>query len=139
MNMASKMTSTYFTTKNLKHTVLGDDGEAIRVGMGLNNVDSIQILLIFNEEGTNVALRTDGLCKFPEAKKPAMYKLCSQMNAKFRWMKFYVKEEENTIAVEDDAVIQLDSVGAECFELIMRMCGIVDDSYNDFMAEIYAR
>ncbi|MCD8105185.1 MAG: YbjN domain-containing protein [Lachnospiraceae bacterium] len=138
MNMAAKVTQAYLESKSLKTKVMGEDGEALIAYFGCKNVDSLQIVLVFNDKGTNVHIMGREFCKIPEDKKPAMYKVCSELNSQFRWVKFYVKEDENTVVADDDAVIQLDSCGAECFELMLRMSSIIDDAYPILMKAVWA-
>ena len=47
-------------------------------------------------------------------------------------------EKDNTITVAEDAVTQLDSVGAETFELVLRMTRIIEDAYPELMRAKFA-
>ena len=58
--------------------------------------------------------------------------LCNEMNNTWRWVKFYI-DRDGDIRVQDDAVIDLSSVGDECDELVSRMVDIIDKAYPDFM------
>ncbi|MCD7884948.1 MAG: YbjN domain-containing protein, partial [Lachnospiraceae bacterium] len=138
MNMAAKVAMAYFESKGLKVKVTGDNEDVLIAYFGCKNVDTLQIVLFFNEKGTNVHIMGREFCKVSEEKKPAMYKVCSELNSKFRWVKFYINETDNTVIAEDDAVIQLDSCGAECFELMLRMSSIVDEAYPILMKANWA-
>ncbi len=65
------------------------------------------------------------------------YKLLNAENAKYRWIKFYV-DDDNDIRAEMDAVLDLDTAGDECFELMLRMCDIVDDAYVEIQKGFWA-
>ena len=135
MNLALKVTAAYFDAKGLKYDIM-NDGRAIAIGTALKNKESIRVLIVFDE--AHVALRSFGYCKFPEAKKPVMYQVCSMMNDNYRWVKFFVDEKDNTITLADDAVIQPESCGEEIMELFIRMATIADEAYPEFMKRVWA-
>lgn len=62
---------------------------------------------------------------------------CNTCNAKYRWVKFYV-DDDNHICVRSDAILDRDTCGEECFELVQRMVNIVDDTYPIFMKARWA-
>lgn len=120
------------------HCKLSDDNERIvRLSFKADNKESIDVLLAFDENERSVTLKCYNICKFAEEKKAAMYKLCSEVNADFRWLKFYVDESDNTITGQVDAVIQVESCGDECYELVCRSVSIVDEAYPQFMKTIW--
>ena len=67
-----------------------------------------------------------------------MYELCSKMNNRFNWVKFFVDESDSTITLSDDAVIQLDSCGEEIIKLIQFMTLVADEAYPEFMKAIWS-
>ncbi|WP_034447845.1 YbjN domain-containing protein [Butyrivibrio sp. AE2032] len=137
-NMAAKVTAAFFDSKGIRYDLVGDDSEAILTGFGLDNLEGVRFLIVFDKSEEAVAIRTRDFAKFPEAKKADMFKLVNELNRKFRWVKFIVDEEECTIAAEDDAVIQLDSCGEEVFRCCCQLADIVDESYPIIMKAIYA-
>ena len=137
MNMAVKMTAAYFDSKELSYTI-SEDGQAIATGFGLQNVDRVKILIVFDEGDHTVGLRALGIAKFPESKKDEMFPLVNTLNQEFRWIKFVVDEEDLVINAEDDAVIQLDSCGEEVFELCLHFAAIVDNAYPIIMKSLFA-
>lgn len=107
------------------------------MGFRTNNFDAIKIYMIFDKEGDNfvVSFKTPNLCKFPAEKTELMYEVCSQMNRQYRWVKFYV--DENTITCQDDAMIQLETAGNECLNLVERMLLICDRVYPELMKAVW--
>jgi hypothetical protein len=67
-----------------------------------------------------------------------MYKIVNECNDRYNYEKFVLREKHSQICVVDDAVIQLDSCGEECYELMMRMATVVEDAYPRFMKAIWA-
>lgn len=136
MNNAMKMAAAFFTAQKIKFDA-DEQRNVIRTGFNAHNKDHVEVLLIFDGD-TTMGLRSFNYVKFPEEKKAAMYQLCSEMNKQYRWVKFYVDEQDNTITLSDDAVIQVETAGEESFELMMRLIGIADQAYPTFMKALWA-
>lgn len=138
MNMAAKIVAEYLQGTGVKLDQFGDDMEVVKVRYSADNVDCVEVKLFFDDDNRSVAVRSFNICKVPENKKPAVYETCSKLNDKFRWIKFYIDEDDNTVTGAMDAIIQLDSCGEECKEIIHRTVGIVDDAYPDLMKAIWS-
>ena len=137
-NMAAKVTAAYFGTQDLHYERVGEDGEALVCGFAMKNLEGVRMLLVFDENSEGVKIRTINYVKVPEEKKAKVYKTCSELNSNFRWAKFYVDEEENSVVVQDDAVIQLDSCGQEVFRCCLQLVGIADLAYPMLMKAIFS-
>ena len=138
MSMSIERVKNYLDSKNMKYAVT-NEGKTIRLGFGgLKNAGSLEILVYFDSDDQAIGVRCFSLLTISESLKPAMYKLCSQLNTKYRWTRFFVDESDNTLTVAIDAVTQLDSVGAETYELVMRMVHIIEDAYPTLMKAKFA-
>jgi hypothetical protein len=137
-NLAAKVTAAYFDSRNLHYEVLGEDSSILRAGFTMDNRDGIKVLMFFDDDSKACKLRAFEVAKFAENKKEKMYQVCNALNAKYRWIKFFVDEEDNTITAEDDAVIQLDTCGEEVFQCCLQLVNIVDAAYPDIMRGIFA-
>ena len=72
-----------------------------------------------------------------ENKLTAMLMACNAANKQYRWIKFYISDNQDIMA-EDDAILDMANVGEECIELVARMVRVVDEAYPSFMRAIYA-
>lgn len=135
-SMALKVTAAFFDSKGMKYEI-SDDGRAIITGFGLQNLEGVKITIIFDDNDRTVALRAFSILKIPDSKVNNMFAVVNALNQKFRWIKFIIDEEDNTIDAADDAVIQLDSCGDEVMELCLRFASIVDDAYPEIMASMF--
>jgi len=131
-----KMAKAYFDSKGIHTSVLDEEDNILRVGFKGDNTN-VSILMDFSEDGEYVTFKSYNLCTFSVDKIAQMYKLCSELNKEYKWVKFYVDESDNTLTAQDDAIIQLDSCGVECYELVGRMVAIVDDVYPRMMKTIW--
>jgi len=137
MNTAMQMVCTYLDSKGVRYSP-NEEKSTIKTGFKAENKQGIELLLIFDDNNESMAIRSFDYVSFPANKIDTMYKVCSQMNKQFRWVKFYVDENDNTVTLSEDAVIQLDTAGAEAWELIVRMVSIGDDAYPEFMKALWS-
>ncbi len=133
--MAVKLVAQYFEAKDAKAQEVEED--LLRIGWNFEG-SSIDIFLHFDESDTHVHLEGINFIKVPEDKFDRMYKVVNQVNNEYKLVKFTLDEESAQIVARDDAVIQLDSCGEECFELMIRMVQIVEDAYPTLMKGIWA-
>ena len=137
-NLAAKVTAAFFEKEGLKCKISSDDGRLLMTGFGMKNRESIIVQMFFEEDNTAVHLMAIDLVKVPDDRKDRMYKVVNQMNAKFPWIKFVVRDELPVISAEDDAVIQLDSCGEEVLRCCIQLVGICDQAYPLLMKELFA-
>lgn len=132
-----KLTMALFDSEELVYDA-HEEHNLIKIDFPLDNKGDFTILIIFDENERTVSIRSYNFCSFPEGKKPIMYKTCSLVNEKNRWVKFYVNEEHSFIVLEDDAVVQVDSCAKEILELCVRMVKIAEDTYPIFMKALWS-
>lgn len=137
MNSAAKLFSEYLEQRNVKYFVA--DTDVIRVSFTGKNCPSIRISFIFGDDGRDVAIRSYSLAKVDEndhAKHAIACYACSLLNSQYRWIKFYL-DEDNEITAADDAVIDPYTTGEECYELLMRTVDIIDKAYPIIMKTVW--
>lgn len=137
-NMAAKVVGAYFDAKGVKYEVIDEDGAVLKLGFSMDNRDGIRLIVRFDGDSEGVSVKAYDLAKFQEDKKQKMFEVCNKLNAQYRWVKFYVDESDNTITVEEDAVIQLDSCGEEVYQCCYQVVAIADEAYPEIMRAIFA-
>ncbi len=113
-----------FDERELKYSVdEREDGGAVVVVPFRN----FRINLIFEagDEGSHVALRVV-LESCPPDRVGALLVICNSLNSKYRWLKFYI-DDDRDIMVEDDAILEPETAGEECCELISRTVSILEE------------
>ena len=109
-----------------------DDGQSLVVcGVNGKNNARYDVVFVFGKDGRDVLLRVTGLVAFPEEKWGPMLELVNELNGNYRWLKFDVKPER--VDAQCDAVIDEDTSGRICVELMLRTMRIIDDAYPKFM------
>ncbi len=135
MNMAAKMVSAYFEEKETQLNEIRED--LLVIGWEIKG-GSIRVFFSFDESGTHVHLEGRGFVKVPSDRYDAIYKTLNECNDAYVHVKFVLDTESGEICARDDDIIQLDSCGEECFELMIRMVQVVEDAYPKFMKALYA-
>ncbi len=132
--MAAKMVKSYMEAQDLKVNQLKED--LLRVGWDFNG-GSIQIYFDFDDTDTHVHLEGLDFIKVPEEKYESMYKVLNEVNDTYKYVKFVLDTEDGQLNAREDVVIQLDTCGEECYELMIRMVQIVQDAFPNFMKALW--
>jgi len=104
------------------------ESNIVKIVYGGENLDTITIFVIFDEDGDPlVQLKCWNIAGF-KGKEALAMEICNQLNARFRWVKFYVDKDSDVIA-DLDAMIDIDSCGEEVLAMVRRMVSILDDAY----------
>ncbi len=139
-SMLARMTGDYFKNDGLNFGYDGENDEIIRISFDGTNINTMKFSLFFDDENQNVAVRCFNLggIKVTEDKRAALINAFNGLNRGYRWAKFYVDDDDNTVTVACDGVIRMDTAGEECHELIMRLCNIIDDEYPTIMKAMWS-
>ena len=125
----------YLDGKNVRYTV--DNEFKLHVVFNADNAPSITVNVIFDKDGEGkVRFVVWSIGKFPESKLGAGMVACNALNAKYRWVKFYIDSDDEGCA-EMDAIVDEDTAGEECHELLYRVVNIVDEAYPEIMRALY--
>lgn len=127
----------YMKEKGIKYNVV--DERCVRVVYNGDNINSAIIHVIFDKDGGHTVTFKDWeICSFKDDNKYAKGLIvCNAMNAQYRWAKFYLDDDRDVVA-QCDAVVDEDTVGAECVELVLRMVNIIDETYPSFMKALWS-
>ena len=113
-------------SENVKYTQREDN--IVRVAYTGDNLETIAVFIIFDTEGEPlVQLKCWNIASF-KGKEVLAKNVCNELNARFRWVKFYVDPDSDIIA-DLDAMIDIDTCGEECLAMVRRMVSIIDDAY----------
>ena len=115
------------------------DERTVWVRFSGDNLRTIRITVIFSEDGDPyVVFKNWDIGSFKDDSKYAKGLVaCNEMNKKWRWAKFYL-DEDRDVTVGCDAIVDEETVGPECEELVRRLVHIIDEVYPEFMRAMYA-
>lgn len=100
------------------------------------------IFLQIDDEDTHVHLEGLNFIKIPEDWYGTIYETINECNDAYNHVKFVLNTsgpDVGQISAREDDIIQLDSCGPECFELMLRMVRIVEDAYPKFMKVLWGQ
>ena len=126
----------YMDEKGIKYR---DRNETVvSVGYSADNMKSVDVIVEFDKEGKNlVTFHSWSIGKFADdAKYSRALVVCNEMNKKFRWVKFYL-DNDRDVTVQADAIVDIETVGRECAELVSRIVNISDEAYPEFMRVLW--
>ena len=126
----------YMDKNGIKYTDIGE--RAVQVKYRAENINSISVYVSFDErnEGRTVQFASWGWANVPESKYAQGLVVCNMLNEKFRWVKFYI-DKDRDVCVEADAIVDDETVGEECREMVSRLVTIADEAYPAIMKAIY--
>ena len=96
----------------------------------------VAIHLVFDLDGESAQVVTSPIANTPAEKTAKMLLVLNECNHKFRWVKFYL-DEDNDVIANGDVIFDEQNAGEACIELIMRTASIIDDAYSDIMTGIW--
>lgn len=127
--------------KDIKHSDIEvtDSGmEKVTVIYTGDSIPSIRMIFFFSKDCEDVAIRVFDIVKLPENRVDGFFKVVNEANRRFRFFKFVLDTNDNTVQAEMDAAFRTHDVGEICLELMGRCVDICDKAYPDFMKALWA-
>lgn len=136
-SQAAKLFVSYMEAKNLKVSVVDEEARLVKSSFSLDGT-SVDIYIQFGEDECDAHFEGRNFINIPKDKEEVVYKICNVCNDNYRWVKFVLDEDSKAFCCRCDAVIQLDSCAAEVYEIMMRICSIIDNAYPKIMKALWA-
>ncbi len=140
MSLAAEKFTKFLDEKGLRYEYFERKegrNEAVRIGYKAENAESISVMFFFDDNERSINVKSFSIVKVPADKLLDIYVLLNGLNCEYRWVKFYV-DDDNEVTVSGDAIIDLNSVGEECFEMMLRYIHIIDEVYPRLMKTIWS-
>ncbi|MBP5231584.1 MAG: YbjN domain-containing protein [Clostridia bacterium] len=120
--------------KELKyeHSEDEDGSERVRISFKTDNAQNVRLNYFFDENDMTVNIKVFSLAEVPVDKLMDMYVLMNQLNSEYRWVTFYL-DEDNEVTISGDAVVEENTAGDELYQLAGRFLNIIDDVYPRIM------
>ena len=126
----------YLDSKGIKY----DDRDDFHVVVTYSgdNIRGMRIHVSFDKDGDGIIqMYAWDIGRFDGDKYAKGLITCNELNAKYRWVKFYLDKDKD-VCVSMDAYIDETTVGQECLSLVRRMVNISDEAFPVFMKALYA-
>ena len=128
----------YMDSECVKYSDLDTENDnVVKVVYNGDNLNSIPIYVFFDtDDDPLVQFKCWNIANF-KGKEDKAVRLCNNLNAKWRWVRFFVDSDSDIIA-DIDAVVDFGSCGAECLQLVRRIVNIVDESYPEIASALWS-
>ena len=118
----------YMDENDIKYTEKKDN--VLKVVYEADNMDSIAIYLIFDEDNEPIVqLKCWDILSFKSNEAAALV-VCNMLNAKYRWVRFYLDDDKDIVA-SIDAKLDIDTCGEDCLDMVDRFISILDAAYPE--------
>ena len=109
----------------------------LNFGGGDFSYTHVAIHLVFDLDGTSAQIATSPIASAPAEKTAQMLLALNACNHKFRWIKFYL-DDDNDVVANGDVIFDEQNTADACIEMIMRAANIIDEAYPDIMKTIWS-
>ncbi len=96
----------------------------------------VAISIVFDEDGESAQIISSPIASVPAEKTAKLLLTLNDCNHRFRWVKFYL-DDDNDVVADADVIFDEQNVGAAVIEIVMRTASIIDDAYADIMKGIW--
>ncbi len=97
---------------------------------------TINLLMHFDAMDHTVMFRVLNLSKVPIDRKYEVFSALNRMNAVYRWIRFFVDDEESIVAQVDHILIPDESADV-VMELIVRINQVVNEAFPEIMKAVW--
>lgn len=128
------------TERGLKFDYIEEyDNPMVALGFGGGDFSFTHVVvhLVFDLDGTSAQIVTSPIAGVPVEKTAQVLLTLNECNNKFRWVKFYL-DEDNDIIANGDVMFDEQNTAETCIEMIMRTANIIDDAYADLMKAVWS-
>ena len=116
----------YMNANGIKYTEQNED--LIKVAYTGENLNTIPVYVFFDQDNAPyVQLKCWEIQNFKNNEAAALV-ICNSLNAKYRWVKFYLDNDKDIVA-SIDAIVDMDTCGEVCLDLVRRIVSILDEAY----------
>ena len=116
---------------------LDDGGSLVVCGVNGKNNARYDVLFIFAPDQHTVSMQILGLLQYDEERNEEMRAIADELNATYRWFKFFTKENKK-MNVQADAIISEETSDRICVELLLRAMRVIDEAYPKFMHALWS-
>ena len=109
---------------------------SMNFGGGDFSYTHITINVIFDEDGESAQVLTSPIASVPTEKTSRLLLTLNECNNKFRWVKFYL-DDDNDVIADGDVLFDEQNAADVVIEMVMRTASIIDDAYADIMRGIW--
>lgn len=118
---------------NIKYTVYGvlDGGDECVTVSNSGDYFSYDIDYFFDSNLENAALRVFDIITYKDADYVNVLKTVNDLNSRYKYVKLYADESDNTVTADADLIFRTHDVGEICLEATLYMAQFLDTAYKE--------
>ncbi|MCD8087835.1 MAG: YbjN domain-containing protein [Oscillospiraceae bacterium] len=130
-----KLFMEYMDDKGIKYKNVKDF--VVQVTYSGDHLKTIPVYVFFDKDGDPmVSFKCWEIANFKEKPEKGVA-TCNDLNAEYRWVKFYIDKDSDVIC-QADAYVDEESCGEICRKMVSRVVNISDDAYPVLMKALWA-
>ncbi|MDO4836838.1 MAG: YbjN domain-containing protein [Clostridia bacterium] len=142
MHDATTQFLAYLDKRNVRYTLMRDAdtepaSDVVKVAFSGEQVD-VTVTFFFDHDNEHASLRVFNLVKVPAGKISAMLTAVNQINNEYRFAKFCLDPDDNTIQAEMDCIFRQHDIDEICNEAMVRIVNICNEAYPVFMKSLWS-
>lgn len=128
-----------FKEKSVVFHIQENDENSRIVASVIVDYTSFTVYFIANDENNDIAVRIPHFVRFKPQNHRDMIRISNRMNDKYRFCKFSVNDESESVSIEYDFAGKTDNIGEASEEIFRRVMQIAEEAYPEFMRAIWGK
>ncbi len=128
-----------FEDESLIFRVQEDEDSARLIANASVDYTAFTVYFMVSGETNDVAVRVQHFVRFKEKDVAEVLRVANTMNNRFRFAKFVVNPETESVTIEYDFPENTDCIGPAAVEVFRRVMSIAEEAFPEFMKAIWNR
>jgi len=128
-----------FEEDDLIFRVQEDEESSRLTANAIVDYTSFTVHFLSTDDKNDVSVRVPHFVRFKEKDVTEMLRVANEMNNRYRYAKFVVVPESESVTIEYDFPEKTEHIGPAAVEVFHRLMTIAEDAYPEFMKAIWNR
>lgn len=134
---ATEEIADFFSEKDVHFSVQENDESSRIVASAVVDYTSFTAYFISSDDSNDVSVRVPHYVRFKSQNRRDMLRIANRMNDKYRFVKFTVNDDAESVTIEYDFAEKTENIGPAAEELFRRVMQIAEEAYPEFMRAIW--
>ena len=134
---ATEEIAEFFEEKDVHFSISETEESSRVVASVVVDYAAFTVYFISSDETNDVSVRVPHYVRFKEQNRRDMLRIANRMNDKYRFVKFTVNDDAESITIEYDFAEKTENIGPAAEELFRRLMQIAEEAYPEFMRAIW--
>lgn len=136
---ATEEIADFFSEKEIHFSVQENDDSSRITASAVVDYTTFTAYFISNDDTNDVSVRVPHFVRYKAKNRRDMLRIANRMNDKYRFVKFTVNDEAESVTIEYDFAEKTENIGPAAEELFRRVMQIAEEAYPEFMRAIWGK